>query len=144
MVRGRRIRVNYRLDESLVEQLKKRALSEGRPAVKVLEEAIKDYFSEESEQTAIEGTFHLVSRLEGRSKGIRTDLESMTDLFCFFIYHWFCHTPALPDGLKAEAAASGMARYHRFIEMLKRKRLGGESLAKLYLETPSSPSSESS
>jgi len=70
--------------------------------------------------------------------------NAMTDLLCFFIYHWFCHTPALPDGLKAEAAASGRARYHRFIEMLKRKRLGGESLAKLYLETPSSPSSESS
>lgn len=137
MARGKLKLAAYRLDEAVVKELRKRSALEGRPAVLILEKALKNYFSNEKEETAIEGTFRLVSKIEGRTKGARADLEALTDLLCFFIYHWFCHTPALPTTSRTEAASTGMARYHRFIEMLRKRRSSGESLSKLYIESSS-------
>lgn len=118
-MKSARKHVTFRLDAQVVQDTKQYALVHDLQIADVVETALREFLSEEKEQTALEGLLSVCSRTENRIRGLRLDLETLADLNTFFVLHWFCHTSPIPEGLKREAFAQGNSRYQRFLELFR-------------------------
>lgn len=104
----------------------------------VVRSALEDYFA----RTELEGIDAVLERLgtvESRIRSLRLDIEMVAELISFFIYHWFCYTPAVPNSEKRTLALEAQARHQKFLaQLVKRLRQGEFSLKDvLRHETPS-------
>lgn len=72
----------------------------------------------------IEGIDAVLERLalaDRKSKGIRRDIENLGELVSFYVYHWFCYTPAMPEQFRQIRAVEGRERHQKFLEQLNKK-----------------------
>ncbi len=102
---------------------------------------LEDYFDDRWEKAVQDTTLSMLGKIDKRTSLNRSDLESLAELQCFFIFHWFCHTPNISAQQKRLQYAEGRQRYQTFLRLLHERRGKGKSFASMIFESLASSSS---
>lgn len=61
---------------------------------------------------------------------LKVDVEIIAEMLSFFVMHYFCYTPELPESQKKALLLSGKTRHEKFLELLAKRIQGkGSSLS---------------
>ncbi|HMO19134.1 MAG TPA: hypothetical protein PKA63_12645 [Oligoflexia bacterium] len=71
-----------------------------------------------------------IIKLSHNQKNLKVDVEIIAEMLSFFVMHYFCYTPELPESQKKALLLSGKTRHDKFMELLA-KRMQGRSFAQL-------------
>ncbi len=130
-----KVSINARIGYEYKKKIEAIALSKGGTISLTISKIIKDYFDDRWEKAVHDTTLATLAKIDKKTSLNRSDLESLAELQCFFIFHWFCHTPAISAQQKRVQYAEGRQRYQTFLKLLHERRAKGKSFATLVLES---------
>ena len=55
---------------------------------------------------------------------LKVDVEIIAEMLSFFVMHYFCYTPELPESQKKALLLSGKTRHEKFMELLAKRMQG--------------------
>lgn len=79
----------------------------------VFEAALAQYLDDSSDRLLLLRRLDRQQRAIGR---LARDVNAVTEMLGVFIQLWMAHTPEIPEGQKAAAQQSGLARFHKFLD----------------------------
>ena len=121
------VRVNFRMPKEQLNRLKEVALIRRVSLNSLFLSALEFYLNDGREKGISE---QYVLKLSQNQKNLKVDVEIIAEMLSFFVMHYFCYTPELPENQKKALLLSGKTRHAKFMELLAKRMQGkGSSLS---------------
>jgi hypothetical protein len=92
--------------------------SRSQVLTRALRQLLLPDFQEERERVLAENLDRLYWHQHNHAERVDRDLRVLTEMVALGIRTFYNHTPAMPEGMRAAAAADGEARFARFLEVV--------------------------
>ena len=126
------VRINFRIPKEQLNRIKEVALIRRISLNTLFLSAIEFYITDGREKGSSE---KYILSLSQNQKNLKVDVEIIAEMLSFFVMHYFCYTPEMPESQKKALLISGKTRHTKFIELLaKRIQTKGSPFAK-FLES---------
>ncbi len=119
------VRVNFRMPKEQLNRLKEVALIRRVSLNSLFLSALEFYLNDGREKGTSD---QYILKLSQNQKNLKVDVEIIAEMLSFFVMHYFCYTPELPENQKKALLLSGKTRHTKFMELLvKRIQTKGSS-----------------
>ncbi len=123
------LRVSFRITKGQSDRIKEIAKIRRVSVKSLFLSAIEYYVNEGGAEKNFEK--YLLS-LGPSIKNLKVDTEILSEMLSFYIMHYFCYTPELPEVQRKALMLSGKNRHTKFMELLgKRIQGNGSSLSQV-------------
>lgn len=123
------LRVSFRITKDQSDRIKEIAKIRRVSVKSLFLSAIEYYVNEGGAEKSFEK--YLLS-LGPSIKNLKVDTEILSEMLSFYIMHYFCYTPELPEVQRKALMLSGKNRHTKFMELLgKRIQGNGSSLSQV-------------
>lgn len=112
------VRYNLRVPKDKLKQLKEVSLLRRVSLNSLILSAIEYYLDDGKTK---ENENKLLSSLSINQKNLKVDVEIIAEMLSFFVMHYFCYTPEMPESQKKALFISGKNRHNKFMELLKKR-----------------------
>jgi hypothetical protein len=126
--RLRKKRLNLWLEPKLIERVDAEACSRRVARQEVLESAVYDRYSQESQEERDALIARRLNRLDNRGKAMARDLETTAETLALFIRMWLAVSAEVPEEQRGAAYLNAQARYERFLKSLHKRLNAGQSI----------------
>lgn len=92
--------------------------SRSQVVTRALRQLLLPEYQEERERVLAENLDRMYWHQHNQADRVNRDLRTLTEMLALLVRTFYNHTPAVPDGMRAAAAADGEARFARFLEVL--------------------------
>jgi hypothetical protein len=75
-----------------------------------------------------------LGRLDRNIKSVSGDVESLGEFLGLYVFHWLCYLTPLSESEKKAAGIEGREKFHKFIDLVKERRVSQRSVWKLLYE----------
>ena len=119
------LRVSFRITKDQSDRIKEIAKIRRVSVKSLFLSAIEYYVNEGGAEKNFEK--YLLS-LGPSIKNLKVDTEILSEMLSFYIMHYFCYTPELPEVQRKALLLSGKNRHAKFMELLAKKMQGKGTL----------------
>jgi hypothetical protein len=115
------VKVNFRISKQLLNGLKEVAAIRRVSLNSLFLSAIEFYLNDGREKGTSD---QYILKLSQNQKNLKVDVEIIAEMLSFFVMHYFCYTPELPESQKKALLLSGKTRHEKFMELLAKRMQG--------------------
>lgn len=124
------VKVNFRIPKQLSNGLKEVAAIRRVSLNSLFLSAIEFYLNDGREKGASD---QYILKLSQNQRNLKVDVEIIAEMLSFFVMHYFCYTPELPESQRKALLLSGKTRHDKFMELLAKRMQGkGSSFTQLF------------
>ena len=134
------MRINLRITHAQYMRMKEIALMR-RMSINALFLSAVELYLTEGQQKGAGGLEQCTKKITN----LKVDVEILAEMLSFFIMHYFCYTPELPDLQRKALRIEGKNRHARFMELLAKRLQSKEAgLLKMINALPTTSSDQES